>query len=431
MERIRLLVALLIPVSILAPLHTTAQWTRTQGLENQSVTGFAASDDNLVAGVAGGFVYLSRDSGTTWIPIDTIASYYVYPWGGLVLVPNITLIGDGSSIYAGVGNTDSGSVYVSTDDGLTWVERDSTFAENVNCFATIDSSVFAGTNDGVYCSSDNGHTWKRSNVGLSFENYDSIYHHAPQVIRLATGGTNIFAGTTGEGVFLSTNRGATWTAIDSGLTNLSIYGLATIAQGIFAGASGAGVFRSSNAGSNWSPANVGLTNRMINTLIASDSNLYAGTNMGVFLSTNCSNTWTDISAGTQVDSSAIISLAVCDGYLFAGTNSNGVWRHPLPEINTSTESDSKQLPSQLVLEQNYPNPFNPTTIITYELAIGGIVKLEVYDLLGRKTETLVNRYQYAGVYSVMFNATSLPSGAYFYRITTNGFVQAKKLLVIK
>jgi hypothetical protein len=124
-------------------------------------------------------------------------------------------------------------------------------------------------------------------------------------------------------------------------------------------------------------------------------------------------------------------LAVCYGYLFAGTNGNGVWRYPLSQNNTFVKNDLSPLPSKFVLKQNYPNPFNPATIISYQIPSNSLVKLEVYDMLGRKIETLVNENQHAGAYSATFNAVNLPSGTYFYRIITDNFVQTKKLIVIK
>ncbi|MCO6472904.1 MAG: T9SS type A sorting domain-containing protein [Melioribacteraceae bacterium] len=78
------------------------------------------------------------------------------------------------------------------------------------------------------------------------------------------------------------------------------------------------------------------------------------------------------------------------------------------------------VPSELSLFQNYPNPFNPVTIIEYELPTEGIVTLKIYDLLGKEISTLVNGHKNPGRYSVEFNAENLPSGIYFYRLTSNG-----------
>ena len=92
-----------------------------------------------------------------------------------------------------------------------------------------------------------------------------------------------------------------------------------------------------------------------------------------------------------------------------------------------------QTPNTFALEQNYPNPFNPTTVIVYRLARQSEVRLEIFDVLGRKVETLVNTKQGAGTYSFTFNATTLnlSSGVYFYRLNTGEFTATKKMLLTK
>ncbi len=83
------------------------------------------------------------------------------------------------------------------------------------------------------------------------------------------------------------------------------------------------------------------------------------------------------------------------------------------------------------LAQNYPNPFNPTTVISYQLATAGKVTLKIFDVLGKEVTTLVNEEKSAGSYSVKFNAVNLPSGVYFYCLKSGGFVETKKLLLLK
>ena len=83
------------------------------------------------------------------------------------------------------------------------------------------------------------------------------------------------------------------------------------------------------------------------------------------------------------------------------------------------------------LFQNYPNPFNPSTNIRYSVAKPGLVSIIVYDLLGRKVRTLVNKEQPAGNYTLQFNANELSSGIYFYRMQTGNFSETKKLILLK
>jgi len=116
--------------------------------------------------------------------------------------------------------------------------------------------------------------------------------------------------------------------------------------------------------------------------------------------------------------------------LFIGTERGGIELY-----DRNSLSLPKEIPVQksFTLHQNYPNPFNPTTTLTYDLAFASTVRLEIFDVLGRKVATLVNAEQQAGRYVFTFNATQhgLTSGVYFCRLTTNGFSDTKKLLLMK
>ena len=83
------------------------------------------------------------------------------------------------------------------------------------------------------------------------------------------------------------------------------------------------------------------------------------------------------------------------------------------------------------LSQNYPNPFNPTTQINYQLPKSGFVSVKVYNIVGKEIATLVNGEKQAGIYTVNFNAVNLPSGVYIYTLKAGGFVETKKLLLLK
>ncbi|HAX49801.1 MAG TPA: T9SS type A sorting domain-containing protein [Ignavibacteria bacterium] len=83
------------------------------------------------------------------------------------------------------------------------------------------------------------------------------------------------------------------------------------------------------------------------------------------------------------------------------------------------------------LEQNYPNPFNPQTSINFTIPSGSIVKLSVFDVLGREVASPVNEYRAAGSYDVSFDAASLSSGVYYYRIAAGEYSETKKMIVLK
>jgi len=106
------------------------------------------------------------------------------------------------------------------------------------------------------------------------------------------------------------------------------------------------------------------------------------------------------------------------------------------ETQTTGESDTSALPVVTALKTNYPNPFNPSTSIAFDVAKEGLVSIEIYNIKGQRVKTLVNTPFGVGSHKVVWNgedATGRPvsSGVYFYRMTTDGYVAVKKMLLMK
>jgi len=100
------------------------------------------------------------------------------------------------------------------------------------------------------------------------------------------------------------------------------------------------------------------------------------------------------------------------------------------QIASATPRDASVV-SEFSLAQNYPNPFNPETNISYTLANAANVSLKIFTVTGEEVATLVDRSQEAGSFSVSFNAASLPSGVYFYRLDAGNFTSTRKMLLLK
>jgi predicted phosphodiesterase len=97
-----------------------------------------------------------------------------------------------------------------------------------------------------------------------------------------------------------------------------------------------------------------------------------------------------------------------------------------------TSTDSKyNLVSEYFLNQNYPNPFNPSTKIKYSIPKQSFITLKIYNMLGKEIETLVNEEKPVGNYEIKFNAASLSSGVYFYRLQAGNFVGTKKMIRLR
>jgi hypothetical protein len=89
------------------------------------------------------------------------------------------------------------------------------------------------------------------------------------------------------------------------------------------------------------------------------------------------------------------------------------------------------IPTVYSLEQNYPNPFNPSTVISWQSPVGSRQTIKVYDILGSEVATLIDEYREAGKYEVEFNAASLSSGIYFYKLKVGSFTQTMKMVLLK
>ena len=199
------------------------------------------------------------------------------------------------------------------------------FATSFTSFGSDGMNLFGATGlGGVFLSTNNGANWTAVNNGLS--NY---YIQTLLVSNSygGAGGTNLFAGTSGQGVFVSANNGKSWNSINDGLTNLSVNKLAKSGNNLFAGTEG-GVFISTNNGTKWKAVNSGLTNTHISALtVSSDSGgeyLFAGTSGGgVFRSINNGTSWNAVNSGltnNMVHELAHSTNGANSTNLFAGTD---------------------------------------------------------------------------------------------------------------
>jgi hypothetical protein len=106
-------------------------------------------------------------------------------------------------------------------------------------------------------------------------------------------------------------------------------------------------------------------------------------------------------------------------FLFGGSNT------------TNVTDSSQQIPRRFSLEQNYPNPFNPSTTIRYQVTEAQVTTLKIYDLLGREVAVLVNKAEPQGIYEVQWNASTMPSGVYYYRLQAGSHVETKAMILLK
>jgi hypothetical protein len=101
------------------------------------------------------------------------------------------------------------------------------------------------------------------------------------------------------------------------------------------------------------------------------------------------------------------------------------------EYNYSDEVEISNFPDVYSLDQNYPNPFNPSTTIKFNLAKAGFATLKLYDVLGKEVASMLSNELEAGPHEVTFDASNLPSGTYFYTLTSDSYTETRKMMFLK
>ena len=302
-----------------------AQWTQT------TAQGSLALDDTTLIATTLSVVFLSTDDGASWTTANTTTPFDTV----------LALAVSGPDLIAG---TPSHGVFTSTNQGTSWTLANGGLPPGIGVHAFVQSGLvlfvgLSGNDSGsVFQFSPLSKIWSAASNGLP-KNIG--------VLTLALSGSTLFAGTDGGGVYLSTNNGSSWAAVNNGLTNLHIFTLAVSGANLFAGAEAKGVFRSADNGSSWTAASSGLPATEVQALAVSGPYLFAGTDTGVFLSANNGTTWRDVSTGLTGNPLTVNDLVVSDTELFAtGRFSFNVWRRSLAELTFTPQpaSDTQAVP---------------------------------------------------------------------------------------
>jgi hypothetical protein len=209
------------------------------------------------------------------------------------------------------------------------------------------------------------------------------------------------------------------------------HSLAVEGNTLFAGTDSGRIYKSTNLGDNWVSASNGIPGMAnVISLAISGQNIIAGTlNHGIYFSKDNGDTWASKNDGLEFPV-AISTIFVSGNDVLIGTDDQSVWRRSLSEI-IGIQNISTEIPTKYSMGQNYPNPFNPITNFKFSIINSEQVKLIVYDIMGREVQTLVNERLSAGTYETTFDGSMLPSGVYFYKLSTGKFTETKRMLMIK
>jgi len=337
-----------------------ATWTLTAGFAvpvNAIVVNsigylFAAAGDLLTSTSTGGGIFRSTNRGDTWVKMNK----------GLTIPNSYSVtVGAGGTVYAGGPFT---RVFRSADTAATWsLANHSMYSDGVHALAALRSgTLLAGTNDGVFSTTDEGNTWFQQNTGLpglavyalhESENgllYVGFNNPGAGVARSSDGGLTWSGSATGlgshrvftiasfpdgsilvgteTGIYRSTDNGDGWGVSGTGGPSNVVRALMRVPSvGSVVAGSGSGVYVSSDSGKSWNPRSLGLGGTVVLSLAASGSgDLFAGTDAGVFRSANDGGSWTAASSGLP-NNTVVNALAFGgDGFLYAATGDSGAYR---------------------------------------------------------------------------------------------------------
>ncbi|MGA2297851.1 MAG: T9SS type A sorting domain-containing protein [FCB group bacterium] len=240
----------------------------------------------------------STDFGNDWNDfndgLNELDIRYMFIYGNYIFAASYT----GNPNYTGY-------LYRSSINDTSWIKVANVFKDNITCTVNIDSTLFAGTGNGVYKSLDSGLNWTPVNTGLT--NF---------IKTLAIIDSTIFAGTD-AGVFISTNKGENWIMINNGMISKNISAIAIKDTNIFFG-SYDGIYQSTNNGMSWDKSDNGSPNTSVNTFYVNDTLIIAGTNEGNYLSTDNGKNWLERNGGLDEYNRLMWCYAGLDNYLFAG-----------------------------------------------------------------------------------------------------------------
>lgn len=201
------------------------------------------------------------------------------------------------------------------------------------------------------------------------------------------------------------------------------------------------IIRTSNGGMTWTDIAHGLTFEHLRSVdYSSDvphtppfTLVAVGDNGTMLKSVNGGNAWSGEVSGTMNHLYGVSLPTYTIGYA-VGEVGNGTYATTLLTDNLSTVSitnHSEITPDAFSLSQNYPNPFNPVTKINFAIPSSEMTKLTVFDMTGRTVDVLVNQTLQAGSYEFTFDASTMTSGVYFYRLEAGSFVETKKMILVK
>jgi photosystem II stability/assembly factor-like uncharacterized protein len=364
------------------------------------------------------------------------------------------------------GSYQYNSIQRSTDRGLSFSPITSGITDNRSAFIapyvisvsnpkvlyTGRSKIFKSTNNGSSWSATNNDQYFDDNpflsMAASYLNEDVVYAATAPIYDRSH-------------VYVTLNGGDDWADRTNNLPDRYPMDITVdplddnTAYIVYSGYGTGHVFKTTNEGGDWSDISSDLPDVPTSSVVVdpfNNNHVYIGNDLGVFVSKDQGGSWSELDNGLpQAIIAMDLNISLTNKSLRLASHGNGAWQMKLlSTTEPSSVNDLNDLPKNFVLNQNYPNPFNPTTTIKYSIPVNSLpagqpgrqyqessiqhqasVTLKVYDILGKEVAILVNEMQHPGNYEVLFDASRLPTGIYFYNLITESFSETRKMLLLK
>jgi photosystem II stability/assembly factor-like uncharacterized protein len=380
------------------------------------------------AGGEGGTIVSTIDSGNTWaIQNSTVTTFIVDIFflnenlGWALTQRNVPPFGT--------------TILKTTNGGDNWIANDfpedNVFMNTILFFDSLNGWIggtyIAGTTDG-------GESWVEADVDSNLISSLPVYNLSfyTRQFGYACGGFIDFAGV----IWKTTNFGQNWSA--QGVSPDEIFDLyvfdslnAVTLSGDPEGFFGIGKIKTTDAGINWSYDSLSIYGLSFTIDFRTEPEGWSASGFKFLFTSDKGKSW--INKETP-DSTVVFDLQFINSQTGFASGENGVVLKYIPDPNSIEEKTDFNEPDEFILYQNYPNPFNPTTNIRFQVSDFGFVSLKIYDILGNTVATLVNEEKPTGEYEVNFSSKlnyQIQSGVYFYQLIAGGFVQTKKMVLLK
>lgn len=396
-------------------------------------------------------VLSSRDGGSSWQDSNN----------GIIAQDIQIVLADSRSGNIWVSN-ERGDIFRSTDYGESWTEN--RLGVPIRCFLqTSEQTLLAGStgtyenpySKGVFISNDNGISWQPFNEGLKdttirgfgktkdgeiyvgtqsagvfrLQPDRSVWEKTPLNIDsiwsiMVDSSDNIFAGTSEGKIYVSADKGQTWTMHKlSG--NSGIQAMAQGADGtLYAATYDTGLFSSTDGGNTWVDAGLGQ-NILMAVVIDRQGTVYAA-GKGCYVRKKDTDIWTDIGQNVPAlyDFNFNTLFLSTDGTPWAGT-----LRGLLKGSSAISSVAANQAP--LVQMTAYPNPVTIVSTIGFTLPAPMDITVEIYNHLGIKIETIIKGFMEAGAHTAMWNTVNVPTGLYYCQLSYGSYTETRNLIVLK